>query len=590
MTATVAPLALRSLAPSAAATSISASAAPASDRREPDSVEISSSTPDEVPDVSAPAQSAHLDGEHRTIPQDATTAVDPNTGAVTYTFEEDGVAYTMTERTEGDTTTWVTTYAVDGTQYTETLVRDPDGWSEQQVAQNGDTTTTTTTECEIVPGNVEDYLPEDTGFDPIDVQSGQRGPTRQLSTSVTVTEADGTTTEVASAVTYEQQIRSASEGSVPISPERGVSFDFAPAEGTLDESASGQFLSVTTSTVGDQATTTVGIENRAVWTAPDGTRGTLRLSEAETYLADGETTLTRTTEARGMDQFTLDRLGQVDWELAQLLAPELAGTDGDYRSVTTEGPDGQSVTVEEFGDLDGDGTLIRSVSTNGLPQAVSLHRGGASQTWIPGTDTSIVEQADGTLTLLSGGEQMQVTRDGWVVVDGEPAYQLQPQEGESLTDALTRELGALRTGVDATGLIKALPETWQKRLAGLGAALAVHALLQGETWHSLDAAATSLGSLLSETGALLENVQGKLAVASKALGILGAAFMGGAAGYALYNRQWETAAVDGAMAIGMAIGVFNPLAGLAIVTAVSAYMLLDMLFSGEDSEAPPVRI
>jgi hypothetical protein len=96
--------------------------------------------------------------------------------------------------------------------------------------------------------------------------------------------------------------------------------------------------------------------------------------------------------------------------------------------------------------------------------------------------------------------------------------------------------------------------------------------------------------MLGESGALAETLgTGRVAAVGKVLGVLGAVFFAGAAGYELSQGDYESAAVNGAVAVGMTVGVFNPLAGAAIVGAAMGYTILRDLLE-DDPEPPPVVI
>ncbi|GMU51817.1 MAG: hypothetical protein AMXMBFR33_09630 [Candidatus Xenobia bacterium] len=588
MGSTIAPVATRSLV-SMALPAKSVSRTASTQSADPvDTVQLSTPPPppDESGDVSAGAQGIHLDGEHRGVPPDASSTVDPNTGATVYAFEDEGVAYTMEHQLDG---TWVTTYERDGVLYTETLTRTPDGgWTEEQVVQSGDVVTTTTTTSQGVEGDVEQYLPEGTSMPPDQVREGERGETRELTTTMTVTSPEGTTL-VGTATTYEQQVFTATGDTVPVSPpEYPLDLD---VEGDLSEEESGQFLSVTVATSGDQTVTTVGTEDRAVWN--DG--GTLRTGHFYTMDGDQVLVATHTVEAVGLEEETfLDLQVLLRWNTVPELEGELEGTDRGYRSTTTTTRDGGEVKVEEYGDLEGDGTAVRALSLNGHLAATSLNRTRngevTTQSWFPGSDVSIVERPDGTATLMVGEETLEVDAQGMVWIDGKPYEAVKLLPGETAADALFREMQNLRTMGDAAALAHFLPPAWRARLFGLGAGVALHSLLQSSTWHSLDSTVTALGSMLGESGALAETLgTGRVAAVGKVLGVLGAVFFAGAAGYELSQGDYESAAVNGAVAVGMTVGVFNPLAGAAIVGAAMGYTILRDLLE-DDPEPPPVVI
>ncbi len=560
------------------------SSAPATESARPvsaptDSVSVSAPPPDEVTDPGAGAQGAHLDGERRSIPPEAEVTVDPDTGATVSTFEEDGDTYRVEERWDDEGYVSVTTYEQDGVVYTETIERDGEGWTEEHQAQTGEVVAVTTTTCTFVEGDFEQYYD---GNMPIEVAEGERGQTRELVTTMTVSEPDGqggtTTTELSRATTYEQQIYSLQEGDLLRDQANPIRLWEDDETGPIDESASGQFVSVTTVESQGETLVTVGAENRAVWVDPEGTPRSMRIGFFETQDAEGQPLFWTTTEdIRGFPEIT-HRLAEMN--LVAKGVPDLTGEIGqpaDYRRTSVESNAGPTMTVEEFGAVNGqEGTVVRSVMQNGYDVGVSLHRpDGASQTWIPGTGLSLVEHPDGRLDVMYGDEKLEVGPDGHVVLHDEELGtvelgSIELLEGETLFQALFRELATARTAADLPGVWAKLPDSWQGRLNGIGGALAVYALLQRDTYRSLDATTTSLGSLLGELAALTERVpalnRGVGAfTASRLLGGAGAALTGVAAAYALHEGDYRGAAVNGIAAVGSVVALFNPLAGALII-------------------------
>ncbi len=566
-----------------------------------DNASISAPPPDEVTDLGAGAQGAHLDGERQGIPAQAEVTVDPNTGATVSTFQEEGVTYRVEERWDGESYLSVTTYEQDGVLYTETIHRDPEGWTEEHRAQTGDVVAITSTTCTYVEGDFEDYYD---GNMPVQAADGERGQTRELVTTMTVSEPDGqggtVTTELGRATTYVQQIDSVEPGGLLRGGANPVPVLVNEETGPLNEEASGQFVSVTTMESQGQTTVTVGAENRAVWISADGTPRSIRISLFETQDGEGQPLFTtRTDDVRGFPSLT--------WFMAETNLggegmPNLMGEIGepaDYRSTSVQDESGSTTTVEEFGALNGQpGSVVRSVDQNGHSVGISLHRpDGSSQTWVPGTGMSIVEQADGKIDVLYGEERITVSPDGRVIVQGEEVGTLELgnieiQEGETPVQALFRELGTVRSSADLPGIWANLPDRWQGRLNGFGGALAVYALMQRDTYRSLEATASSLGSLLGELAAMTERFptlnRGVGAfTASRLLGGVGAALTGVAAAYDLYQGDYRGAALNGAAAVGAVVVLFNPVAGALIIGGA---ILTDFVWSLFEEGVPTTPV